>query len=122
MIRNFRPTAWKSPLSTSPRRARTSRAGPADHGFASSHSINWVVRNGLDADESRARVIALDNRGHGKSGKPHDPGAYRLPTMARDAANLLDHLAIPKADVMGYSMGRVSPASRRGETPAACGP
>ena len=50
-------------------------------------------------------MIALDNRGHGKSEKPHEPNAYRLQTMARDAANLLDHLAIPKADVMGYSMG-----------------
>ena len=76
------------------------------HGFASSHSINWVDPQWVATlAKAGRRVIALDNRGHGKSGKPHDPGAYRLPTMARDAANLLDHLAIPKADVMGYSMG-----------------
>ena len=76
------------------------------HGFASSHSINWGDPQWVSTlTKAGRRVLALDNRGHGKSGKPHDPGAYRLPTMARDAANLLDHLAIPKADVMGYSMG-----------------
>jgi pimeloyl-ACP methyl ester carboxylesterase len=50
-------------------------------------------------------VIAYDNRGHGKSEKLYDPEAYGAPTMAEDARRLLDHLAIEKADVMGYSMG-----------------
>jgi pimeloyl-ACP methyl ester carboxylesterase len=76
------------------------------HGFASSARINWVDPQWVATlTKSGRRVIALDNRGHGKSGKPHDPDAYRLQAMARDAANLLDHLAIPRADVMGYSMG-----------------
>ena len=76
------------------------------HGFASSHRINWVDPQWVSTlTKSGRRVIALDNRGHGKSEKPHDPNAYRLETMARDAANLLDHLAIARADVMGYSMG-----------------
>jgi pimeloyl-ACP methyl ester carboxylesterase len=76
------------------------------HGFASSHRINWVDPRWVSTlTKAGRRVIALDNRGHGKSEKPHDPHAYRLETMARDAANLLDHLAIPRADVMGYSMG-----------------
>jgi pimeloyl-ACP methyl ester carboxylesterase len=51
------------------------------------------------------RVIALDNRGHGASAKPHDPSAYHSAIMAEDVRALLDHLAIPRADVMGYSMG-----------------
>ncbi|MGB7258284.1 MAG: alpha/beta hydrolase, partial [Pseudolabrys sp.] len=51
------------------------------------------------------RVIALDNRGHGRSSKLYDPGAYRIGTMAEDVRALIDHLRIERADVMGYSMG-----------------
>lgn len=76
------------------------------HGFASSLQVNWVdtgwvrhlVRDGR-------RVIAMDNRGHGGSAKLHDPSLYGGPRMAEDARRLLDHLAIARADVMGYSMG-----------------
>jgi pimeloyl-ACP methyl ester carboxylesterase len=76
------------------------------HGFASNCRINWVDPQWVSTlTKAGRRVIALDNRGHGKSERPHEPNAYRLQTMARDAANLLDHLTIPKADVMGYSMG-----------------
>jgi pimeloyl-ACP methyl ester carboxylesterase len=76
------------------------------HGFASSHRINWVDPQWVATlTKAGRRVIALDNRGHGNSEKPHDASAYRLEALARDAANLLDHLAIRQADVMGYSMG-----------------
>lgn len=76
------------------------------HGFASSAQVNWVD-TGWVRDLTRAgrRVIAMDNRGHGKSGKPHDPAMYGSPLMAEDARRLLDHLGIQRADVMGYSMG-----------------
>ena len=50
------------------------------------------------------RVIALDCRGHGESGKPHDPEKYGA-EMAKDVIRLLDHLGIAKAHVVGYSMG-----------------
>ena len=76
------------------------------HGFASSHRINWVNPRWVDTlSKAGRRVVAFDNRGHGKSDKPHDPEAYRSEAMARDVANLLDHLKIPRADAMGYSMG-----------------
>jgi pimeloyl-ACP methyl ester carboxylesterase len=76
------------------------------HGFASTHRINWG-QTGWTAALTKAgrRTILFDNRGHGKSDKPHDPAAYATPLMADDAANLLAHLQIPRADVMGYSMG-----------------
>ncbi len=76
------------------------------HGFASNHAVNWV--NTLwtkTLTGAGYRVIALDNRGHGGSDKPHDPGAYESAIMAEDARALLDHLGIERADVMGYSMG-----------------
>lgn len=76
------------------------------HGFASSHAINWVSPRWVSAlTQTGRRVIALDNRGHGESDKPHDPAAYATPTMAADAGRLLTHLGIERADVMGYSMG-----------------
>ena len=76
------------------------------HGFASNMTVNWVdtgwvrflVREGY-------RVIAIDNRGHGRSQKLYDPAQYSAPMMAEDARRLLDHLAVARADVMGYSMG-----------------
>jgi pimeloyl-ACP methyl ester carboxylesterase len=76
------------------------------HGFASNHRVNWVSTGWVDAlVRAGRRAVALDNRGHGESGKPHDPEAYATPLMAEDARRLLDHLGIPRADVMGYSMG-----------------
>jgi pimeloyl-ACP methyl ester carboxylesterase len=50
------------------------------------------------------RVIAMDCRGHGESGKPHDPGLYGL-EMVGDVIRLLDYLKIDRAHVVGYSMG-----------------
>ena len=50
-------------------------------------------------------MIALDNRGHGQSTKLYDPAAYNSATMADDVRALLDHVGLPRADVMGYSMG-----------------
>jgi pimeloyl-ACP methyl ester carboxylesterase len=83
--------------------------GPATlliHGFASNLRVNWVSTSWLnDLLAADRRVIAFDNRGHGESGKPHDPLEYPAPTMAEDARRLLDHLAVERADVIGYSMG-----------------
>ena len=52
------------------------------------------------------QLIAVDLRGHGKSGKPHDPEKYG-PEMAEDVVRLLDHLKLPKAHLVGYSMGAI---------------
>ncbi len=76
------------------------------HGFASNKDVNWVGP-GWVTTLARAgrRVIALDNRGHGQSAKLYAPAAYNTALMAEDARALIDHLAIARADVMGYSMG-----------------
>jgi pimeloyl-ACP methyl ester carboxylesterase len=76
------------------------------HGFASNKRVNWVSPGWVQTlTDGGYRVIAIDNRGHGESDKPHEPEAYTPETMADDAAALLDHLDIEQAHVMGYSMG-----------------
>ena len=76
------------------------------HGFASSYLVNWISPGWVKTlTEAGYRVIALDNRGHGRSTKSYNPAAYTPSEMATDAAALLDHLGIEKAHVFGYSMG-----------------
>jgi pimeloyl-ACP methyl ester carboxylesterase len=76
------------------------------HGFASTHFVNWVSPGWVKTlRDAGYRVIALDNRGHGRSSKSHDPQDYTPEKMASDSAALLDHLGITRAHVMGYSMG-----------------
>lgn len=76
------------------------------HGFASNHAVNWVNTLWVKTlTRAGRRVVALDNRGHGQSAKLYDPADYDTVHMAKDAINLLDHLGIERAIVMGYSMG-----------------
>jgi pimeloyl-ACP methyl ester carboxylesterase len=78
------------------------------HGFAASIEYNWRVPGIIDALKGDGRrVVALDCRGHGKSGKPHEPAAYADNAMANDVIALMDHLGIAKTDLQGYSMGGI---------------
>jgi pimeloyl-ACP methyl ester carboxylesterase len=52
---------------------------------------------------SNHTVIAFDQRGIGNTTTGSKP--YTYPQLANDSAGLLDALKIPKADVMGYSLG-----------------
>ena len=74
------------------------------HGFTASVEANWVLPGIFPKLAESFRVIAIDNRGHGKSDKPHDPAEYG-DKMVQDVINLLDHLEIEKAHIAGYSMG-----------------
>ncbi len=74
------------------------------HGFAASYQLNWGMPGIIDALAKNYHVIALDNRGHGGSGKPHEIDKYGV-NMVDDIVRLLDHLKIEKAHIVGYSMG-----------------
>jgi len=76
------------------------------HGFASTKEMNWI-HPGWVSTLRRAgrRVIALDNRGHGRSTKLYRPADYAIDCMAGDVLALADHLGVQRADFMGYSMG-----------------
>ncbi|WP_405374464.1 MULTISPECIES: alpha/beta fold hydrolase [unclassified Microbacterium] len=94
-------------------RVATYEWGPADahtvllvHGFASNARDNWV-NTGWVRDLLRAgyRVLAVDQRGHGLSDKPHEARAYALRTMVTDVEAVLDTYLVDQAFYAGYSLG-----------------
>jgi len=74
------------------------------HGLAANADLNWR-RAGINrALAGKYQVIAFDLRGHGLSGRPHEPDKYGI-EMVEDIARLMDHLKIDKAHFAGYSLG-----------------
>ena len=51
------------------------------------------------------RVILPDLRGHGDSGRPHDPACYPPDVLADDGLALVDHLGLGDYYLAGYSLG-----------------
>jgi pimeloyl-ACP methyl ester carboxylesterase len=74
------------------------------HGSVLSRSI-WRGFGYTAALQDHYRVIAVDLRGHGRSGKPHETGAYRMPLVLTDILAVLDEVAVPAAHLFGYSFG-----------------
>jgi pimeloyl-ACP methyl ester carboxylesterase len=74
------------------------------HGFAFDLAANWAQSGIIKGLADRFQVIAVDNRGHGRSDKPHDPQNYGV-NMVSDVVRLLDHMRIRRAHIVGYSMG-----------------
>ena len=73
------------------------------HAFARSGGL--LGRTGIvEKLAADYRVITIDCRGHGKSGKPHDANKYGM-EMVEDVVKLLDHLKIKRSHMVGYSMG-----------------
>lgn len=70
------------------------------HGYPLDHTI-WEAT--IAEMKSGARVIAPDLRGFGASEVPEGP--YRMSTLAADLAGLMDALNLPKAVLVGHSMG-----------------
>lgn len=78
------------------------------HGFMADARLNWLHSGVVEAlVRAGRRVAAPDARGHGRSGKPHDPALYGEPTMARDLLHLADRLEAASFDLVGYSMGAI---------------
>lgn len=71
--------------------------------------LSGLTRNSTDFDYlaphlGDARMIALDYRGRGRSDWG-DPASYTVPVEARDVVELLNHLSLEKAAVIGTSRG-----------------
>jgi pimeloyl-ACP methyl ester carboxylesterase len=71
------------------------------HGYTGNAQGNWFDNGIAQALAKNHRVVALDNRNHGKSDKPTLNGVGK----AEDTIELMDHLKIEKAHIGGYSMG-----------------
>ncbi len=83
--------------------ARVRGSGPAVvllHGTSANHAV-WEPVG--DALADHATVIALDQRGHGRSDKPQ--AGYTGPDFAGDVLTVLDALGIERAVVAGHSLG-----------------
>jgi 3-oxoadipate enol-lactonase len=72
------------------------------HGWMASADLNWWPIYG-DLAAAGYRVIAVDHRGHGRGLRPMAP--FRLADCAADEAEVLRHLNLAPALVVGYSMG-----------------
>ncbi len=78
------------------------------HGFIADGRTNWVqpgVVNALVA--AGRRVVTIDARGHGESGKPRDVAYYGEVRMGQDVSALIDVLGESAFDLVGYSMGAI---------------
>lgn len=73
------------------------------HGFTSLAEA-WSEIGVVPRLSGSFRTIAVDCRGHGKSGKPHDPSLYGM-QMVHDVVAVLDFLGVEDAHLFGYSMG-----------------
>lgn len=78
----------------------------AVHGFASSALANWN-RTGWVRELTRAgfRVLLLDQRGHGESGRPDEPAAYTMDALVTDVLTVLDTYLLDEVCYLGYSLG-----------------
>jgi len=76
------------------------------HGAAVSFEGNYGACGWIDPLTARGlQVIGLDFRGHGSSDKPADAAPHGTEPLTRDVIALLDHLGIPQAEIVGYSIG-----------------
>ena len=75
------------------------------HGYTASGHSNWVASGWADALGGANTLLIPDLRGHGRSEKPHRSSAYSIAAMADDVLAVMDAEGVPRAPVVGYSMG-----------------
>ncbi len=74
------------------------------HGYGNSVQ-DWHELGYVDALKDDYQLILFDERGFGKSSKPHDSNQYTYELRTSDTILLLDHLGIERAVAFGNSMG-----------------
>lgn len=72
------------------------------HGFAATSAM-W--RHNVAALSADRTVITWDQRGHGNSSAPLDPNRYGHRVCVEDMAALLDAVGVPRAVLVGMSLG-----------------
>jgi len=71
------------------------------HGWGLTADVNWF--SSYETLSKRGRVLALDQRGHGRG--LSSEARFSLEAAADDAAGALEHLETGPAVLVGYSMG-----------------
>jgi pimeloyl-ACP methyl ester carboxylesterase len=74
------------------------------HGGGGSAERSWPKE--YDALARDFMVIKMDSRGHGRS--PDGAGPLTYGRLTGDVVRLLDHLKLPRAHVVGHSMGAIT--------------
>jgi pimeloyl-ACP methyl ester carboxylesterase len=69
--------------------------------FGGSNLMMW--QRAVPYFKDRYRLILVDLRGHGKSGRPEN--GYHMDEMAKDVVGVMEHLDLEKAHVIGSSIG-----------------
>ncbi len=69
-------------------------------GFGGEHHA-WLFQ--LPAFKRHCQVVVLDSRGTGATARARTP--YTIPDLARDIIGLLDWLGLPRAHLLGHSLG-----------------
>lgn len=76
------------------------------HGFASSTRDTWVLTGWARMLEQAGYfVLGVDQRGHGRSEKPHEASGYSIRTLTTDLETVLDTYLVEQAFYVGYSLG-----------------
>ena len=76
------------------------------HGLFSDAQMNWIKFGHAERIAAEGfRVIMLDLRAHGASGKPHEPDKYPKGVLVRDLQELLANLGLGEFDLGGFSLG-----------------
>jgi pimeloyl-ACP methyl ester carboxylesterase len=75
------------------------------HDFGRS-CVTWLESGALKPCLARGwRVVLIDLRGHGQSGKPADPGDYSCIECSQDVVAVLHQAGIARAALLGYGWG-----------------
>jgi pimeloyl-ACP methyl ester carboxylesterase len=93
------------------------------HGICVSFAGNFAPWGWIERLTAKGfQVIGMDFRGHGGSDKIYDVAAYGTSKLAGDVIALLDHLAIDRASLIGFSLGSVIALQLLHAAPQRCGP
>jgi len=123
---SFVPGFDRAPLAV--HRAGAGRPVVLPHGLFSSAEVNWI-KYGTAAKlvEAGFDVIMPDLRAHGQSAKPQEAEAYPADVLVKDLLAVVQELALPSFDLVGFSLGSrtalraVTEAGLRPEKLALCG-
>jgi pimeloyl-ACP methyl ester carboxylesterase len=74
------------------------------HGMMGRSEV-WRLEGYVSGLRDDHRLILVDARGHGRSGRPIDPSDYGLHRHAADVLAVLDDLELASAAICGWSMG-----------------